>query len=438
MSGAMTRIQRPPGMARSLLFRHPEARIPVGARLVVEVDECAVASAQGRVLGTWGPGNHVMSPDQHRFLEGAVDIVSGGDELACELYLIATGVFSGVEIHGSLGKLANDDGDPLPLWFSTSLTVRAQDPELLVPALDSRRDDPMEAVKFIAARSLRASVDRLVKRGAVVPATIAREAAKVKKAAQEDGLGLATIGVELLAIDSLELLREARMQVPAAPAAPGSAPGPAGAGFGAHAGGSGAQPAAGFGLPPTPGAAGGQGAPGFGVGTPPGGFGTPPGSGLGGAPGFGGASAGQPGGASPGLGAGAMMGGAAMAGLPGPSAGGNELGWAIPGVPHVDQGTGIACYVDCYGVFTGAPVPPERVQWVIDTIGEGLFGIASSFSGNVLEIPQHLAQLSMLLNNQVQPRLAPTGLVGQVTVTRVELPPHDPGCADLLRRHGYR
>ncbi len=361
LSGAMTRIERPMGVAPTLLYRYPEARIPVGARVIVQPDECAVVSSHGQALGVLGPGQHALDPNQHRFLESTVDIVSGGDTLACEVYLIAVGTFGGVQLQGSLGKLKDDAGKELPLWFTASLTVQAQDPEKLVQALDSRRDDPMEAVKFVAVRALRSVVERLSGRGDIVAQTVSREEGKVKRAAEEDGLGLGEIGVELLGIDQLDLMREAPMQ-PTAPEPPAGHPAQLG---------------------------------GFAPGTYPG--------------------------AAP-----AMPPGAA------------ELGWGIPGVFHLDQASGLHCQVNFFGSFVGTPVPPHQVQWVIDTIGETLFGIAQGFSGNVLEVPHHTQQLSAMLNDQVLPRLETAGLRGQVIVTHAELPPNDPGIAELMRRGGMQ
>jgi hypothetical protein len=125
------------------------------------------------------------------------------------------------------------------------------------------------------------------------------------------------------------------------------------------------------------------------------------------------------------------------AGMSGAS-GAAELGWGIPAVPHLDQASGLSCQVNIFGSFVGTPVPPQQVQWVIDTIGETLFMLAHSFAGNVLEVPHHTQQLTTMLNEQALPRLQQAGLQGHVVVTQVELPPTDPGIAELMRRSGMR
>ncbi|MBN2196089.1 MAG: SPFH domain-containing protein [Polyangiaceae bacterium] len=344
---ATARIERPLAEREVLLHRHPYDRVPIGARLAVASDECAVITSHGRVLGTLGPGTHRLVPEQVPFLEAAVDLVGGGQELLCEIYLLLTGTFTGVAVAGSLGKLRDDAGDEIPIWVTASLAVRLADPERLVGALAARREDPIQAVVFHAVRGLRSTLEHLVGRGEVVARTVARDATKVKRAGEASELGLTEIGLDLVGIETLELAREP----PAAAARP---------------------------------------------------------------------AAGSPGtGPDPGL-------------LPPGSA---EVGWVIPAVPHVDMGTGLRVGVTFHGSLVGTPVRPELMQWVVNAIGEALCAMGSDYSGHVLDIPSHAAELSALLTERVAPRLGAAGIQGQVSVTGFELPPQDPVVAELYRRY---
>ncbi len=152
-------IQRPDDKKDLIVYKHPDATIPMYAQLTVDADEAAVFFRDGSVVGTLrtaGAGQrHMLSSQNIPFLGRLVDKVTGGNVFLAELFFVTMRPVYDVRFGGELGYME----DPLlgemvtPRIFGT-FAFQVTDPErFVVNYVGIRRvDDNEQVLRWITGR----------------------------------------------------------------------------------------------------------------------------------------------------------------------------------------------------------------------------------------------------------------------------------------------
>ncbi len=145
-------IQRPDDKKGLIVYKHPDATIPMYAQLTVDADEAAVFFRDGAVVGTLrtaGAGRrHMLSSQNIPFLGRLIDKVTGGNVFLAELFFVTMRPIYDVRFGGELGYME----DPLlgemvtPRIFGT-FAFQVTDPErFIVNYVGVRQVDDNEQV----------------------------------------------------------------------------------------------------------------------------------------------------------------------------------------------------------------------------------------------------------------------------------------------------
>jgi membrane protease subunit (stomatin/prohibitin family) len=179
---------------------------PIAVNDTVQCTEsdAAVLLMEGRVLGTLGPGTHLLSPAQMPFLDAAVD-PSGA--LRVELWFVRTSPAHGVRVGGSLGSQLDPQTRAAVAvhWFGT-VAYRVADPVRFVLTFAGVGGEAGEVRPLVQAKVL-ASLQPLAaqfiqRRGSVAALLDPSGAAEILPALQNAATAeLAGLGLQLIATE---------------------------------------------------------------------------------------------------------------------------------------------------------------------------------------------------------------------------------------------
>lgn len=95
-------IAVPGDRMRQIVCKWEDPTLRKGARVLVAADETAVFAGGGRVVGSLGPGRHVVDVADLPFLGSVIDWAAAGNAYRVELYFVSSREFPGFSFEGRL------------------------------------------------------------------------------------------------------------------------------------------------------------------------------------------------------------------------------------------------------------------------------------------------------------------------------------------------
>jgi membrane protease subunit (stomatin/prohibitin family) len=122
-------VARPDHKKHLIVYKHPDGNIPLGNRVTVDQDECAVFFRDGRAVGVLGPGQTPVDAHNIPFLAPIINAFTGGNALLAEIYFVKTTPVRGVTFGGSAGDIVDPSTKlQVPLRIFGEFAVQVTDP----------------------------------------------------------------------------------------------------------------------------------------------------------------------------------------------------------------------------------------------------------------------------------------------------------------------
>ena len=129
-------VARPDDAKAQVVWKHPDATIPMKSQLTVDSDEVAVFFRDGKVVQTMQPGRHTLDSSNLPFLSELVDSFTGGNVLLTEVYFVNTREHTGVKFGGRIGHVQDPkSGVPVETMVHGEFSFRVDDAEELITGL---------------------------------------------------------------------------------------------------------------------------------------------------------------------------------------------------------------------------------------------------------------------------------------------------------------
>lgn len=130
-------IARPDAAKDLIVYKHPDATIPMFSQLTVDADEAAVFFRDGSVVGTLrsaGAGNrHTLSTQNIPFLSGIVDKFTGANVFVTDLFFVTMRPIYDVRFGGELGYMEDPTlGEMVTPRIFGSFAMQIVDPERFI------------------------------------------------------------------------------------------------------------------------------------------------------------------------------------------------------------------------------------------------------------------------------------------------------------------
>lgn len=122
-------VARPDHLKPLIVYKHPDQNIPMGNRVTVDQDECAVFFKNGTVAGVLPPGQWPVSAQNIPFLAPLINSFTGGNALICEVFFVKTTPVRGVPFGGTAGEIIDPaTGLQVPIRIFGEFAVQVVDP----------------------------------------------------------------------------------------------------------------------------------------------------------------------------------------------------------------------------------------------------------------------------------------------------------------------
>lgn len=129
-------IARPDDAKPHVVWKHPDATIPMKAQLTVEADERAVFFRDGKVVETLGPGRHTLDSANLPFLSNLVDSFTGGNLFIAEVFFVNVREQAGIKFGGRVGNVEDPkSGVPVETMVHGEFAFQVTEPEKLIVGL---------------------------------------------------------------------------------------------------------------------------------------------------------------------------------------------------------------------------------------------------------------------------------------------------------------
>jgi membrane protease subunit (stomatin/prohibitin family) len=126
-------VARPDDKKHLIVYKHPDQNIPLGNRVTIDQDECAVFFKNGVVMGVLGPGQAPIDAQNIPFLAPLINSFTGGNALIAELFFVKTMPVRGITFGGPAGDIVDPStGFQVPIRIFGEFAVQVVDPARFV------------------------------------------------------------------------------------------------------------------------------------------------------------------------------------------------------------------------------------------------------------------------------------------------------------------
>lgn len=195
-----------------IVVKWPDINIRKGARAIVNADEQALFINKGQVVGTLGPGQHVLDADEIMFLGLIIDWATDGNAYRAEIYFAGTREYPGQTFGGRIDEVQDPQTGlvvTLRVWGDYSMQVL--DPGKLVTNLTGTVDvENNEAITYWMSNQLlkvfRTEVTRQITRNGWPILGLAAYTPEIEAAVQAAAnLELRAYGIEIARMGNVNI-----------------------------------------------------------------------------------------------------------------------------------------------------------------------------------------------------------------------------------------
>lgn len=156
-------IARPDDAKPLVVWKHPDATIPMKSQLTVESDEKCVFFRDGKVVATLGPGRHTLDTANLPFLSNLVDSFTGGRVFIAEVFFVNVREHVSNKFGGRIGNVEDPkSGVPVETMVHGEFAFRVVDPAALITGLVGMgRSDPEQVPGWMKEQVLKVVRDRV-------------------------------------------------------------------------------------------------------------------------------------------------------------------------------------------------------------------------------------------------------------------------------------
>jgi membrane protease subunit (stomatin/prohibitin family) len=134
-------IARPDAAKAQIVYKWPDASIPMAAQLTVEPDEVALFVREGKVMGVQQPGLVTLEGKNIPFLDVLIDAGTGGNFFKAELFFVSTREFANLPFGGVIDNVVDPEtGLAIGLRVFGDYSLKVVDPTALILNLVGSRD----------------------------------------------------------------------------------------------------------------------------------------------------------------------------------------------------------------------------------------------------------------------------------------------------------
>jgi len=134
-------IARPDGSKNQIVYKWPDASIPMAAQLTVEPDEVALFVREGKVVGVQQPGLVTLEGRNIPFLDVLIDAGTGGNFFRAEVYFVSTREFANLPFGGVIDNVVDPETQlAIGLRVFGDYSLKVVDPTALILNLVGSRD----------------------------------------------------------------------------------------------------------------------------------------------------------------------------------------------------------------------------------------------------------------------------------------------------------
>jgi membrane protease subunit (stomatin/prohibitin family) len=134
-------IARPDAAKGQIVYKWPDASIPMAAQLTVEPDEVALFVREGKVMGVQQPGLVTLEGKNIPFLDMLIDAGTGGNFFKAELFFVSTREFANLPFGGVVDNVVDPEtGLAIGLRVFGDYSLKVVDPTALILNLVGSRD----------------------------------------------------------------------------------------------------------------------------------------------------------------------------------------------------------------------------------------------------------------------------------------------------------
>jgi membrane protease subunit (stomatin/prohibitin family) len=129
-------IARPDEAKAQVVWKHPDATIPMKSQLTVEADEKAVFFRDGKAVATLEAGRHTLDSSNLPFLSNLVDSFTGGNVFIAEVFFVNVREQAGIKFGGRIGNVEDPkSGVPVETMVHGEFSYRVTEPQTLITGL---------------------------------------------------------------------------------------------------------------------------------------------------------------------------------------------------------------------------------------------------------------------------------------------------------------